>query len=167
MATNTRLDPASWSTTLDSTWAIRESHLICQSVTGALGALGTDSDWVRHSSRMARLMYIRRMGGFSPCPACVSRGGKAKLVQQLSQSSFFLTVMFLGAGKVDGWSCAGDRPVPVGTSELLADLCCSSWTLGIPSLQSHGLNQTQDLVISILQILPDPRRISNKLCGSI
>ncbi|KAL0476116.1 hypothetical protein QR685DRAFT_594521 [Neurospora intermedia] len=45
LATNTRLDPASWSTTLDSTWAIRESHLICQSVTGALGALGTDSDW--------------------------------------------------------------------------------------------------------------------------
>ncbi|KHE82123.1 hypothetical protein GE21DRAFT_1327007 [Neurospora crassa] len=45
LATSTRLDPASWSTTFDSTWAIRESHLICQSVTGALGALGTDSDW--------------------------------------------------------------------------------------------------------------------------
>ena len=38
---------------------------------------------------------------------------------QFESLSFFLTVTFPGGWKC-GWSCW--RPVPVGTSELLADL---------------------------------------------
>lgn len=77
--TRTRTDPVSWSTTFHNTWAIRESHLICQPVTGALWlrVLAVTVTWYGggyvhshcHSLRMARLSYRRiANGSFSmPC----------------------------------------------------------------------------------------------------